>query len=70
MKCIYHYSSEIRSHLMLFVDSVSGSSARMLNLELDFDAESGVTYKAVVDVTAYGNNGSESDSASRTKTCP
>ena len=54
----------------IFVDSVSGSSARMLSLELDFDAQSGTTYKAVVDVTAYGNNGSESDSASRTRTCP
>lgn len=54
----------------IFVDSISGSSTRTLALELDFDAESGVTYKAVVDVTAYGNGGSETDSASRTKTCP
>lgn len=54
----------------VFVDSASGSSARTLFLELDFDAESGVTYKAVVDVTAYGEDGSESDSSSRTKTCP
>ena len=54
----------------IFVDSVSGSSARALALELDFDAESGVTYKAVVDVTAYGEDGSELDSSSRTKTCP
>ena len=37
---------------------------------LTFSAESGVTYKAVADVTAYGSGGSESDSASKTKTCP
>lgn len=54
----------------VYVDSTSGSSVRALALELDFDTESGVTYKAVVDVTAYGEGGSESDSSSRTKTCP
>ena len=52
------------------VDSVSASSTRFLNLELDFDAESGTTYKAEVEVTAHGSSGSESDSVSKTKTCP
>lgn len=52
------------------VDSVSDSSTRFLNLELDFDAESGTTYKAEVEVTAYGSSGSESDSVSKTNTCP
>ncbi len=55
----------------IYVDSISGSSTRMLNLDLDFDAESGVTYKAVADVTAYGTSGgSESDTVSRTEICP
>ena len=53
-----------------FIDSTSGSSTRTLGLELDFNAESGVTYKAVVDVTAYGNGGSETDTAEKIKTCP
>ena len=52
------------------VDSVSDSSTRLLCLELDFDAESGTTYKAEVEVTAHGSSGSESDSVSKTKTCP
>lgn len=54
----------------IFIDSTSGSSTRALGLELDFNAESGVTYKAVVDVTAYGNGGSETDTAEKIKTCP
>ena len=32
--------------------------------------ESGTTYKAEVEVTAHGSSGSESDSVSKTKTCP
>lgn len=52
------------------VDSVSNSSTRLLCLELDFDAVSGTTYKAEVEVTAYGSSGSESDSVSKAKTCP
>ena len=42
-----------------YVDSVSDESTRGLDLEVDFTAESGVTYKAVADITAYGSNGSE-----------
>ena len=52
------------------VDSVSDSSTRTLRLELDFDAVSGTTYKAEVEVTAHGSSGSESDSVSKTNTCP
>lgn len=52
------------------VDSISDSSTRTLFLELNFDAESGITYKAEIEVTAYSSNASESDSASKTKTCP
>ncbi len=52
------------------VDSASDSSTRTLSISLNFDAESGKTYKAEVEVTAYGADGSESDSNSKTKTCP
>ena len=53
------------------IGSISDSSTRTIRVELDFDAESGVTYKAVADVTAYGTSGgSESDTVSRTEICP
>lgn len=53
------------------IGSISDSSTRSIQVELDFDAESGVTYKAVADVTAYGTSGgSESDTVSRTEICP
>ena len=52
------------------VDSVSASSTRLLTLELDFNAVSGTTYKAEVEVTAYGSSGSESDSVSKSNICP
>lgn len=55
----------------VYVDSIYGSSTRTLSIDLDFAAESGVTYKAVADVTAYGTSGgSESDTISRTEICP
>lgn len=54
----------------VYVDSVSDSSARSLGLELSFNAESGETYKAVLDVTAYGSSGSETDTFEKEKTCP
>lgn len=54
----------------VYVDSQSGTSTRALSIEFEFDAESGVKYKAVADVTAYGSSGSESDSATKEKTCP
>ena len=53
-----------------YIDSVSDSSTRALGLELSFNAESGATYKAVVNVTAYGNGGSETTEAEKIKTCP
>lgn len=52
------------------VDSMGALSTRLLILEHDFDAESETTDKAEVDVTAYGSGGSESDSVSKTNTCP
>ncbi len=53
------------------IGSISDSSTRSIRVELDFDAESGVTYKAIADVTAYGTSGgSESDTVSRTEICP
>ena len=54
----------------IYVDSTSESSTRSLALTLDFNAESGATYKAVVEVTAYGNGGSETTEAEKIKTCP
>ena len=54
----------------VFVDDASGNSTRMLAVELDFTAESGVTYKAEANVTAYGANGSETETVSQTKKCP
>lgn len=53
-----------------YVGSVSDSSTKLLGLELSFNAESGETYKAVLDVTAYGNSGSETDTFEKEKTCP
>lgn len=53
-----------------YVDSVSDESTRGLALEVDFTAESGVTYKAVADITAYGSNGSEPETVEEIRTCP
>lgn len=52
------------------VTSDSTSSSRSIFLEISFDAESGVTYKAEVSVTAYGPGGSETETTSDTETCP
>lgn len=54
----------------VYVASDSDSSTRTLSFDVEFDAVSGVTYKAVADVTAYGTGGSESDSVSEVQTCP
>ncbi len=54
----------------VYVDSRSDTSTRKLSIEFDFDAASGVKYKAVADVTAYGIDGSESDYDTKEKTCP
>ena len=53
----------------VYVTSTSDSSTRNLNIELDFTGVRGTTYKAVADITAYGDDGSESDSISETATC-
>lgn len=53
----------------VYVTSTSGSSTRNLNLAFDFTGISGVTYKAVADVTATGLGGVETDSVSETCTC-
>lgn len=53
----------------VYVTSTSGSSTRNLNIELDFTGVRGTTYKAVADITAYGDDASESDSISETATC-
>jgi len=54
----------------IYMDSTSGSSTRALCLELYFDAVSGVTYKAVADITAYSNTEVETESLSDIETCP
>ena len=54
----------------VFMDSTSGSSTRALGLELYFDAVSGVTYKAVADITAYSNTEVETETLSDIETCP
>lgn len=54
----------------IYMDSTSGSSTRSLGLELYFDADSGVTYKAVADITAYSNTEVETESLSDIETCP
>lgn len=54
----------------VYVASNSDSSTRTLSVDVEFDAVSGVTYKAVAEVTAYGTGGSESDSVSEVQTCP
>ncbi len=54
----------------IYVASNSDSSTRTLSVDVEFDAVSGVTYKAVTEVTAYGTGGSESDSVSEVQTCP
>ena len=53
----------------VYVTSTSDSSTRNLNIELDFTGVSGVTYKAVADITAYGDDGSEKDTISKTAVC-
>ena len=54
----------------VYVSSTTSSSTRTLSVHLPFSATKNVEYKAVFSVTAYGNDGSESDSVSTTKTCP
>ena len=54
----------------IYVASNSGSSTRTLSVDVEFDAVSGVTYKAVAEITAYSANGSEPGTSSKIATCP
>ena len=49
--------------------SNSDSSTRGLSVSVSFTGESGATYKAVADITAYSSTGSESDSLSKQAVC-
>lgn len=54
-----------------YVDEVSGwKTVGTLGLEIVFDAEPGVQYKAVLTVIAYTDNVGESHSIYYCKTCP
>lgn len=54
----------------VYVASNSDSSTRTLSVDVEFDAVSGVTYKAVAEVTAYSVSGSEPATNSKIATCP
>ena len=54
----------------IYVASNSDTSARALSIDVDFDPISGVTYKAVAEITAYSANGSEPGTSSKIATCP
>lgn len=54
----------------VYMDSTSGSSTRSLSLFMTFEAEHGVTYKAVAEVTAYSNAGTETATVPDIETCP
>ena len=54
----------------VYVTSNSDTSARALSIDVDFDPISGVTYKAVAEITAYSANGSEPGTSSKIATCP
>ena len=54
----------------IYVASNSDTSARALSIDVEFDAVSGVTYKAVAEVTAYSVSGSEPATSSKIATCP
>ena len=53
-----------------YVASNSGSSTRSLSVSVSFTGESGATYKAVANITAYGSAGSETDTNSKQAVCP
>jgi len=52
------------------VASTSGSDTSSLCLDVSFTAVYGQTYKAEVTATAYGENGSETDTVSIQDNCP
>ena len=53
-----------------YVASNSGSSTRSLSVIVSFTGESGATYKAVANITAYGSTGNETDTISKQADCP
>ena len=53
-----------------YVASNSDSSTRGLLVSVSFTGESGATYKAVANITAYGSTGSETDTNSKQAVCP
>jgi len=52
------------------VASASNSSSNVLFIDVEFNAVYGQTYKAEATVTAYGDNGSETDTVSNQANCP
>ena len=54
----------------IYVASNSDTSARALSIDVEFAPVSGVTYKAVAEVTAYSSSGSEPATNSKIATCP
>lgn len=54
----------------IYVDSAYKSSTRTLMVSIEFDAESGVQYKAVFEGTVYRDGGGESQTLTEYKTCP
>ena len=55
----------------VYIDSAYKSkSVGSLGIGIDFDAESGVEYKAVFVVTAYTNGVPETETVENIKTCP
>ena len=53
-----------------YVASNSDSSTRGLSVSVSFTGESGATYKAVADITAYSSTGNETDTISKQAVCP
>lgn len=53
-----------------YVASNSDSSTRGLLVSVSFTGESGATYKAVANITAYGSTGNETDTISKQAVCP
>lgn len=52
----------------VFVGRTTESSTQSLAIDLDFDAVTGTTYKAVLDVTAYGTSVDESETIEKIET--
>ena len=53
----------------IYVTETSGEANGTLYIDVDFNATSGTTYKAVADITAYSSTSSESETVSKISTC-